>query len=162
MEIARPTIRSRSSQLRHLSRGRMFRHHRMMLPHISLKNLHRPTALSRFPRLSRYGNILLDGRASGIGIWFRLGWVLGLGWSITACAGLSVNDVAHQTLSSLELLSVQTSDADPVAIDSSDRSGVHFSLNASSQVLPAMQLGISFDSSTLHLAKNRAGSISLL
>jgi len=95
-------------------------------------------------------------------ITFRWAWVLFLTWSLTACAGLSVGDVAHQAMPSLALSPIRASNAGPLAIDSGYRSGIPVSFHEPSPVLTAMPVGIFFGPSTLRLSKNGDGAISVV
>jgi hypothetical protein len=97
-----------------------------------------------------------------MGIWIRLAWVTCLAWSLTACAGLPFGDVAPQSFLSLVLSPIRTSNAGPIAIDSSDRSGIPVSFHEPSTILTAMPADAFFGSSTLRLSKNGDGSISVL
>ncbi|MDP1945999.1 MAG: hypothetical protein Q8L77_00735 [Nitrospirota bacterium] len=91
-------------------------------------------------------------------IWCRLASVLCLVWSFTACAGLSIGDLAHQTIPSLALSPIQASIAGPVA---SDQSAVSVSFNEPSMVLVAMPAGAFFSASSLYLSQNENGSIAI-
>ena len=62
-------------------------------------------------------------------ITFRLAWVFFLTWSLTACAGLPVGDVAHQAIPPLALSPIRASNASPLAIDSGYRSGIPVSFS---------------------------------
>jgi hypothetical protein len=93
-------------------------------------------------------------------LWYRLVVGLSLAWSLTACAGLSVGDVAHQTFPSLALSPIRASAAGPLAGDSRDRFAVP--MNESSPLLTAMATSAFLSSSILRLSKNGDGSISVL
>lgn len=97
-----------------------------------------------------------------MGIGLRLAWVFCLAWSSTACGMFPVWNVAHQTIGSLAHSPVRRSDAGPVVIDSSERSGVSGSLTAFSSVLTVMPTGGLFSSPTLRLSQNGDGSIAVL
>jgi hypothetical protein len=97
-----------------------------------------------------------------MGIWFRLACAFPLVWSLTACAALPTGVVVHQTNLSLTSSPIRASDAGPVVINSSERSGVPVSFHEPSMVLTAMPAAAFFGSSTLHLSQNGDGSISVL
>lgn len=97
-----------------------------------------------------------------MGIAIRLVCAFSLAWSFTACGMLSVGDVAHQTIPFLAPSPIRTSNAGPVIIDSSGRSGASGSFNDPSMILTTMPAGVFFGSSTLHLSQNEDGSISVL
>jgi hypothetical protein len=91
-----------------------------------------------------------------------LALVFSLAWSLTACIGIPVGDVAHQTLSSLGFSPGRASNAGPLAGDSGYRSGNPVLLRAPSPVLIVLPASDFFGSSTLRLSKNEDGSISAL
>jgi len=97
-----------------------------------------------------------------MGIWCRVVVVLSLAWSLTACGGLPLGDVAHRAIPSLVLSPIRTSDASPVAIGSGDRSAVPVSFHEPSPILTALPTGAFFGPSALRLSKNGDGSISVL
>lgn len=97
-----------------------------------------------------------------MGITIRLVLVLSLAWSLTACAGLSVGNVAHQTFPALALSPTRASAVGLVAGDSRDRFAVPVPMDESSPLLTALPTGAFFGSSTLRLLKNGDGSISVL
>jgi hypothetical protein len=90
----------------------------------------------------------------------RLALGFSLAWSLTACAGLSVGEVAHQTFPSLALSPMRASTAGTLAGDSRDRFAAP--MDESSPLLTAMPTGAFLGSSTLRLSKNGDGSISVL
>jgi hypothetical protein len=91
-------------------------------------------------------------------LWCRLALGLSLVWSLTACAGLSVGEAAHQTVPSLSPMRAFT--AGPLAGDSRARFAVP--INESSPLLTALPAGDFFGASTLRLSKNGDGSVSVL
>jgi hypothetical protein len=97
-----------------------------------------------------------------MGITIRLVLGLALAWSFTACTGLSVGNVAHQTFPALALSPTRASAVGLVAGDSRDRFAVPVPMDESSPLLTAMPPDVFFGSSTLRLSKNEDGSISVL
>jgi hypothetical protein len=93
-------------------------------------------------------------------IWCRLALGLSVAWSLTACAGLSFGDVAHQTFPSLALSPMRASTTSSLAGDSRERFAIP--MNESSPLLTALPAGDFSGSSTLRLSENDDGSISVL
>ena len=97
-----------------------------------------------------------------MGLWCRLALVLSFASSLTACAGLSVGDVARQTIPSLALSPSRASNAGSLAGDSGYRSGVPVFLREPLPILTALPASDFFGSSTLRLSRNDDGSVSVL
>jgi hypothetical protein len=97
-----------------------------------------------------------------MGLCSRVVLVLSLAWSLTACTGLPVGDVARHAIPSLALSPSRTSNAGPLAGDSGYRSGIPVFLREPSPVLIALPASDFFGSSTLRLSRNDGGSISVL